>query len=114
MYAEEYYNDESCRHYYGLYKIHRCNGAEAAYCGIAHYHHRTNYHGNGIIPAQQAVEQLCDCNKAGSDIWDEEYKNYECTYGFDYLGIVPVPFCKKIGYRNRSKLYAVTAQSFCN
>ena len=73
--AEAQHHDQGDGHDDALDQVGGGHGQEAAHDGIQNDHRRADQHGDHVIEAEQAVEQLADGGEAGGGVGDEEDEN---------------------------------------
>ena len=84
---------------------------EAAHGAVSDDDNGGDDHGNGVVPAEHAVEQLAAGDKAGSGIGNKEDDNDQSADGLDQLGVIPKARCQKIRNRDGVELRGIDAQS---
>ena len=88
MDPEEYHGDQGDGHDDALDQVGGGHGQEAAHDGIQNDHRRADQHGDHVIEAEQAVEQLADGGEAGGGVGDEEDDYNDCGNGGEHVVLI--------------------------
>ena len=95
----------------GLDKVGGSDGAEAAHDGVTHNNHRRKDHGDHVIHAEQAVEQLAAGRKTGSSVRDEEHNDDDRAQRVEQIALVMEPQRKELRHRDSVQVGRVAAQA---
>ena len=109
--AVHQHGDQGHAHDDGLDQVGGGHGAEAAHDGVAHNDHGRQDHGDHVVHAKQAVEQLAAGRKAGGGVRDEEHDDDDRAQGVEQVALVMEAQRQKLRHRDGVQVCRVAAQA---